>query len=227
MEKINIKINYNNRKIYIGRKEEFGRVQFEVFPKIREAVKMFKSKNINKILDLGCGLGVNSIYLAQKGFQICAADICEKYTNIVENKAEKVELKNIECMIFDMKELPFNDKSFDGIICISTLSHGTFDDIRNYINEIYRVLKLKGMLITDILSIEDDSFGIGEQIEKNTFIGGRDGEENIPHHYTNEEEMRELFSRFSEVVVNKSEYIFDLGKDKEFVSKVFDIKAIK
>ncbi|MCR2045302.1 methyltransferase domain-containing protein [Anaerosalibacter massiliensis] len=89
MENANIKINHKKKKIHIGRKEEFEQVQFKVFPKVREAVKIFKSKNINKILDLGCGLGVNSIYLAKEGFQVCAADIYEKYTNIVENKAKK------------------------------------------------------------------------------------------------------------------------------------------
>ncbi|MCR2045303.1 class I SAM-dependent methyltransferase [Anaerosalibacter massiliensis] len=138
-----------------------------------------------------------------------------------------MKLENIKCMVFNMKELPFNDNRFDGIVCVSTLSHGTFDDIRNYINEMYRVLKPKGMLITDILSIENNSFRIGKQIEKSTFIGSREGEEAIPHHYTNEEEIKELFSRFNELKIDSSEYIFDSGKDKEFISKVFDIEAIK
>lgn len=138
-----------------------------------------------------------------------------------------MKLENIKCMVFNMKELPFNDNRFDGIVCVSTLSHGTFDDIRNYINEMYRVLKPKGMLITDILSIENNSFRIGKQIEKSTFIGSREGEEAIPHHYTNEEEIKELFSRFNEFKIDSSEYIFGLGKDKEFISKVFDIEAIK
>lgn len=62
-----------------------------------------KSKNINKVLDLGCGLGINSIYLAKEGFQIYAGDICEKHINIVKNKAGKMKLENIKCKTFDIK----------------------------------------------------------------------------------------------------------------------------
>ena len=96
-----------------------------------------------------------------------------------------------------------------------------------YINEIFRVLKPGGILITDLLSIEDDSFGLGEEIEKNTFVGGREGEEGIPHFYTTDKEIKEFFKKFDEVKVSKTDYIFELIDGKEFISKAFDICCLK
>ncbi len=94
------------------------------------------------------------------------------------------------------------------------------------IDEIHRVLKPNGILITDLLSVEDQSFGIGKMIEANTFVGGRKGEEGIPHHYTDENEIMELFKLFKEVHVYRRNYIFDLA-DCEVMSQVYDIECIK
>ncbi|MDP2974096.1 MAG: methyltransferase domain-containing protein [Candidatus Diapherotrites archaeon] len=40
-----------------------------------EHVKLFKEEGIHSILDLGCGLGRNSVFLAKSGFSVTAADL--------------------------------------------------------------------------------------------------------------------------------------------------------
>lgn len=97
--------------------------------------------------------------------------------------------------------------------------------MKTTIDEIYRILKLNGVLIADILSTEDQSFGVGEQIEKNTFVGGREGEDGIPHHYSNEEELAKLLSRFNGVNISKVEYVLKMNEDKQYFSKAFQIEA--
>ena len=221
-----IQIDNSEEDVYIDIVEEFGQAQFEIFPKIKNAIKMFKSKDMRNILDLGCGLGVNSIFLAKEGFNIWAGDICKEHISELKTKANEMNIKNIICKSFDMRNIPFDDNSFDAVICTSTLNHGTLADIRTTVNEIYRVLKPSGILITDLLSIEDSSFGIGEEIDKNTFVGGREGEEGIPHHYSDEKEIIELFKSFKEVKVYRRNYIFDLAHS-EIISQVFDIECIK
>ena len=197
---VKIKINNNEEDIPIGIIEEFGQVQFEIFPKIKNAVGSFKSQNRKNILDLGCGLGWNSIFLAKEGFDIYAGDICKEYIDTLRDKANKMNLRNINCKELDMKDIPYEDNSFDVVICTSALVHGTLKEIKMIINEIYRVLKPDGILIADLLSVEDESFGMGEKIE--------------------------LFKLFKEVCVYRRNYIFDRVHE-EVISKVYDIECIK
>lgn len=219
--------NNEEKKVEIKIVERFGEKQFEIFPKIINATKTFKSKNIENILDLGCGFGTNTLYLAEEGFQLWAGDKSEKCIDKLKSKVKKLKIENVNYKEIDMRDIPFKDNSFDAVICVSTLEHGAINEIKSTINEIFRVLKPGGILITDLLSIEDDSFGLGEEIEKNTFVGGREGEEGIPHFYTTDKEIKELFKKFEEVKVSKTDYIFELIDGKEFISKAFDICCLK
>ena len=221
-----IKINSNKENVHIGLVEELGQVQFEIFPKVKNAVELFKSQDVKDIIDLGCGLGWNTIFLAREGFNIWAGDICKGYIDTLRDKTSKMNLKNINCKEFDMKAIPYEDNSFDVVICTSTLNHGTLREIKMTIDEIHRVLKPNGILITDLLSVVDQSYGIGKMIEANTFVGGRKGEEGIPHHYTDEKEIIELFKSFKEVHVCRRNYIFDLD-NSEVTSRVYDIECVK
>ncbi len=78
-----------------------------------------------------------------------------------------------------------------------------------------------------MLSNDDLSYGLGKAIEENTFVGSREGEEGIPHHYTDIEELKKLLEKFSEVNIYRNEYIIDIPAGTEYSSKVFDIIAFK
>jgi ubiquinone/menaquinone biosynthesis C-methylase UbiE len=140
---------------------------------------------------------------------------------------EEKSINNITILKADINNLPFEDDCFDAIICSSVLHHQCMKQIQNSISEIHRVLKQKGCLLFDFMSIEDDSFGVGEEIESNTFIGSREGEENIPHHYTDIEELNRLFENFTEIKIQKNEYHIALDSENEIRSKVFDVLAYK
>ena len=47
--------------------------------------------------------------------------------------------------------------------------------------------KLKAIIYVDFPSIEDNMYGIGREIEPNTFLENMPGEEKIPHHYSDTE----------------------------------------
>jgi len=51
-----------------------GEVQSEVLKTVTEAAEYFKNRGIKKVLDLGCGMGRHSIYLAKQGFCVTACD---------------------------------------------------------------------------------------------------------------------------------------------------------
>lgn len=220
---MNIKWEQEWDKIY----KEQGEVQFDILPTARVAVDIFKSNGCRNVMDLGCGTGRHSIYLAQQGFKVYATDISESGLEITKSKAEKLNLNNIEFMQHDMRDIPFNNNWFDGVLCVWTTGHGFLEDARKNVNEIYRVLKPDGVVVIDYVSKDDGNYGKGIEIERDTFINNVKGEENIPHHYSTVEELKELYSNFSSVNITPVDYHFFDNYGGKHTIKAFVVISIK
>lgn len=210
-------------KIY----KDQGEVQFGVLPTVRVAIDLFKRNDCRNVMDLGCGTGRHSIYLAQQGFKVYATDISETGLEITKSKAEKLNLSNIEFKQHDMRDISFANNSFDGILCVWTTGHGTLEDSRKNVNEIYRVLKPNGVVVIDYVSKDDKNYCKGIEIEKDTFINNVEGEENIPHHYSTIEELKKLYSKFSHAEIKPIDYHFNDSNGGKHTIKAFVVISIK
>jgi len=204
-----------------------GEVQSDVLPTVRVATDVFKKYGCKSVMDLGCGTGRHSIYLAQQGFKVYATDISETGLEITKLKAEKLNLDNIEFKKHDMRDITFETNSFDGVLCVWTTGHGSLEDSRKNVNEIYRVLKPNGVVVIDYVSKDDANYGKGKEIENDTFIDNVEGEENIPHHYSTIEELKELYSSFSEVNITPKDYNFSDTFERKHTIKAFVVISIK
>ncbi len=213
---------YGWERIY----EQQGDLGFGVLPKIDRACKVFKEKRYHELLDLGCGTGRHSIFLARKGFSVKATDLSPTGIRIAQAKAKSSNLHNIHFTRHEMKTFPFRDKSFDAVICTWTIYHGTLASIRQTMAEIRRVLKQNGSLITDFLSTWDSTYGLGREIEQNTFVGQKPGEEDVPHHYSTKEELIELLNGFSQMKIQLQSRKY-VAEGREYVRKYFDVEAVK
>jgi len=96
------------------------------------------------ILDAGCGNGWLSICASEKGFKVYSVDIGE---NEVKESSFIFKKGNFDIALTrtSLLDLPFNDSSFDSVICIFVLEH--IRDIKGALLEIRRVLKNHGRLI--------------------------------------------------------------------------------
>jgi SAM-dependent methyltransferase len=102
-------------------------------------VKRFlkKHKN-NRILDIGCGTGLNSEVLQEFG-EVYSVDPSLKALDFCRDKG----LKNV--LVGKVEELPFTDSIFDMVIALDVIEH-VKDDV-GAVNEIRRVLKPGGIFI--------------------------------------------------------------------------------
>lgn len=178
-------------------------------------------------MDIGCGHGKHAFFFAEHGFDVYAGDAdVEKIawldTHVQTNCPGRVTVRTMRA-----EEIPFRDEFFDAIICTSVLHHARLHAIEQGMGELYRVLKQGGCLLLDMLSIEDASYGVGEMLEQNTFVGSRLGEEDVPHHYTDRAEINRLTRRFREVEIIQNEYVLEQQGCVVFQSKMFDILAYK
>jgi len=199
--------------------KKHGDLYPEIIPQIKKYAQIFRKHDYKKILDLGCGTGRNTLFFAQEGFLVYALDASKTGILITKKKAEKLGLLNINYKVADIKHTSYPDNYFDAIICILVLSHGLLKDNQEAVDEIYRILKPRGMLVTEFMSIKDASYGRGNEIEANTFLGGMKDDPHMSHHYFSKTEIKQVLSKFSQFRIKPTIYF-----DK---MKAFDIEAIK
>lgn len=205
----------------------YDKLDISFTPFFKENIQLFKRMGYKRILDLGCGYGKHSIYLAENNFEVVSMDINKQALEWLKRYIKRKSINNITLIQADVNSIPFIDSYFDTVICSSVIHHQNLEQVKNSISEIYRVLNQKGCLLIDFMSIEDDSFGIGEEIERNTFIGSRKGEENIPHHYSDISELDKLLRMFSEIKIFKNEYHITIDLDNIIKSRMLDVLAYK
>ena len=116
------------------------------FRNIEEEVYLCGIKAGDHVLDFGCGLGFNTIPAAQKvgdSGKVFALDINPQAIKIINKKIAQFNLKNVEPILSDCKtNLP--DENIDIVYLHNTLP--LLKDKKGVLNEIFRVLKIKGKL---------------------------------------------------------------------------------
>jgi ubiquinone/menaquinone biosynthesis C-methylase UbiE len=205
---------------------ERGDLRFKVLPIVARASKLFRERKYERILDLACGTGKHSIYLAKKGFLVCATDSSLTGLKIAREKAASLGVDNISFQQHDMRGIPFCDGFFDAVICTWAIYHGTIAQIQQTIDEIYRVLRFNGVVITDFLSVDTQSYGQGREIEKGTFIGEKYNEEDVPLHYSNREDIPAFFREFRQVSIRLSTRYYTSERGAKNFSKRYYVTAI-
>ena len=93
---------------------------------------------VKKILEIGCGMGVNSTLLSHQGAGVTAIDISQNRLIRVKQVLAQHKLDNISLCRADGQILPFANNSFDIVYSNAVLIHL---DKQLTASEIYRVLK--------------------------------------------------------------------------------------
>ncbi len=95
-----------------------------------------------KVLDLGCGPGVETKKLTLRGFDVQGFDLSEGLLQIAREKLPAAIFVQGDML----KELPYTDEYFDGVFAKASLLHIPKEDIDSVFDEIYRILKPSGIL---------------------------------------------------------------------------------
>lgn len=101
----------------------------------------------DKVLDIGCGFGRNSNFLAGKGANVTAININDEELDYAKKKAKEMGV-NVIYLHADATQLPFPDGSFDLLIdggCTHMIPSSQGQKLAEL--EAARILKPKGILI--------------------------------------------------------------------------------
>lgn len=187
----------------------------------------WRSEGKISILDLGCGLGRHAILFAKEGFDVTAVDLSKEGIDYL-NKWKKKDNLNIMTMICDMKQLPFQDNSFDCIWSYHVISHTDTEGFLTILDEIKRVLKPKGSIYFTLCSKETWSYSQAgfPRIDENTIIKTDGPEKNVPHYYVELNDIeRLLHSDFTIIRIRHIDDCYFAGNKQN--SKHYYIEAIK
>jgi len=168
-----------------------------------KALKIFKEKKINNIIELGAGLGRDSIFFAKNKIKTEALDYSESGIEIINHKIKKDNLSNyISTKLFDVrKALPFKDSSIEA--CYSHMLYCmalTTNDLKKLNNEIQRILKPDGINIYTVRHTNDGDF-------KNGIHRGEDLYENDGFivHYFSKEKVNSFLNGFKNISLEQFE----------------------
>jgi SAM-dependent methyltransferase len=109
-------------------------------PEVRTVIEKFDQPS--RALDLGCGTGTSSIYLAQQGWQVTGVDFSPKAIELARDKAQRAGV-DLELHLGDVTRLDFLRGPFDLILDIGCL-HGLDRESRTRYAEQLRQLTRPG-----------------------------------------------------------------------------------
>ena len=116
---------------------------------IDELINELEPTADSMMLDLGCGSGRHSKYLASKGFDVTGIDLAASSIR----QAKRSEREKLRFYRHDMR-IPFGRNAFDIVFNFFT-SFGYFDDPSEdlkVVNNIYSALKPGGVLVMDYIN---------------------------------------------------------------------------
>ncbi|MBQ1567038.1 MAG: class I SAM-dependent methyltransferase [Erysipelotrichaceae bacterium] len=111
---------------------------------VEEALKGIPEDFSGSLLEVPVGTGVLTmpVYKELKDAQICCLDYSADMLKAAREKAERMKIENITFRQGDVKDLPFEDESFE--IVLSMNGFHAFPDKEAAYEETYRVLKKGG-----------------------------------------------------------------------------------
>ena len=130
----------------------------------KKALNIFKKNNYSKIVELGAGLGRDSIYFWKNSINVTALDYSENGIKVINEKIKKENLtSSISTLKFDIREdLPFESNSVDA--CYSHMLYCmalTQKDLDKLNSEIHRILKPDGINIYTVRNTDDGDYKKG------------------------------------------------------------------
>ena len=137
---------------------------------LNEYENILNQNSDKEILDLGCGIGADTLYLIERGYKVLSCDFSKEALNSIRKN-----ISNSKTLYLDMmKKFPIKDSTYSLIIADLTLHYFDNNITLHIMKEIKRILKSDGILLSRVASVNDFNFGagVGEELEKNYYFEG-------------------------------------------------------
>jgi SAM-dependent methyltransferase len=131
----------------------------------KNILKLFQKYKFKSVLIPGFGYGRNAKVFYDNGFNVTGIEI----SKTAIERAKKYFGNDIPIYCGSVSDMPFDKAQFESIYCYSLIHLLDKADRLKLIENCYSQLSPNGLMVFVALSITDKRFGIGDEIEKNTF----------------------------------------------------------
>ena len=135
-----------------------------------EYKEILESNKDKEIFDLGCGIGADTLYLIERGYNVLSCDFSNEALKSIQDN-----IPNSKTLYLDMmKKIPIKDNTYSLIIADLSLHYFDNETTIHIMREIKRILKNNGILLSRVASVNDFNFGagVGEELERNYYFEG-------------------------------------------------------
>ena len=146
------------KKFWDGRADEYGKSTFQGITNFADEHKSITMDHIDKteltklvrkekeVLDVGCGVGRLSFWLAKRSKKVIGIDYSDPLIEIAKYEAKKRKIKNVEFYCKSCTDIDLN-KKFDLIIVFGLLIYMDEEDVIKTIQQLKQHLGKKGKII--------------------------------------------------------------------------------
>jgi 2-polyprenyl-3-methyl-5-hydroxy-6-metoxy-1,4-benzoquinol methylase len=154
-----------------------------------------------KVLDLGMGLGGNSIFLAERGFGVTCLDKDKEVIKIIKKEYPRINAFNKNILEFN-----FPKEEYDLVLILNVLHFFNLKEIKLIIKKAIKSLRSNGLLYLKVFSTKDPAYN-----------------KKINVHFFTKEELTNFFSRnkvLETEEITKEENHPPLGKHRHGIINV-------
>ena len=130
-------------------------------------------KNNNKVIDVGCGHGLGSVFLSKYANSVIGAD---QDNDLVEtNNSNYKNIKNLQFKHFDLLKpsKSFSNK-FDVVISMDVIEHFNKEKLGTVVNSYYNLLNSEGFAIIGTPNIASRPYASQRRLDTHEFEFTRD-----------------------------------------------------
>ena len=148
------------------------------------------------VLDIGCGMGRHTVFLAKKGFNVTAFDGSEDAVATTKKWLKEQKL-HASVTLYDFNDFKYPREEFDGVLSINVIHHSYEKNVRRVVEKIWRSLKPNGVFLCIAPRfVLNPNRKDANQVESQTFIPTEGAEIGVPHFYFDERKIGEMFTKF-------------------------------
>lgn len=159
-----------------------------------KALETFLRREVDSVLEVGCGQGRDTFLFAGNGIKVTALDYSNTAVDEIKLRAGNSSMAAyVDPRCHDVRcSLPFEDETFDAcyshmMLCMEL----TTCEISCLLSDMHRVLKPGGLAVYSVRSIFDRHYRAGEHLGEDLFEVGK-----FAVHFFSEEKIRGLASGF-------------------------------
>ena len=193
---------------------------------VKEIAELLRSIGVSAAMDLGCGTGRHSLFLASLGYSVFALDGNSAGVDFARSHAQQ-QTGPIHFVTGSMTDLPCADESFDYLLAWNVIYYGERDAVQKSLSEIHRVLRHGGIFQGTMLSKNNRLFGQGREVAADTFVFEAEPDKTRPNFYCNQAELATLFDPMELLRVNDREHELPGSYHLHFVAKKHYLEDIE